>query len=213
MSLHGHTGLIASLTAAIAGYLIGSIPVAWVMVRRQHGVDLRLHGRGGTGAIDALLVVGPRTALYAGLIEVIKGGLVGAVARAYGGEPWFAAVAIAGVVTGDAFPIGFRRGGRGLVPLISGLVIALPGAGVVTALVAIPAAALTRMRGHIYDAVILVAVPAGLLLGTQQWRVLAPALVMVAVLLLRARQRRRQPGPAISSVRPPATIVDQISSR
>ena len=86
------------------------------------------------------------------------------------GTGWFVASAIAGCVVGDAFPVGFRRGGRGLVPLVSGLVIALPYAGLLCGIIAIPVALLTRMRGGVFDASVTVAVPLGLWLGTHDWR-------------------------------------------
>ena len=53
---------------------------------------------------------------------------------------WFIATAIAGCVAGDAFPVGFRRSGRGILPLVSGLAVALPTAGLVTGSEHIPVA-------------------------------------------------------------------------
>lgn len=184
--------LIKGAIAFTVGYLVGALPVAWLLVRRRHGVDLREAGSGGTGSLDAFAAGGVRTAALAIVLEVIKGAAVGAAARLYTGSGWFVATAIAGCVTGDAFPIGFRRGGRGLVPLVAGLVVALPTAGLITAITAIPTALFTSMRGSVYDAVVLVAVPVGLLLGTREWQSLAPAAVIVVVLLARAGIRRRQ---------------------
>jgi len=70
--------------------------------------------------------------------------------------------------------------------------VALPFAGVVTALTAVPAAAIPQARGRVYEAVVLIAVPAGLGVGTRDWRSLAPAAIIVAVLLARSSLRRRQ---------------------
>jgi Glycerol-3-phosphate acyltransferase len=163
---------------------------------------MRQHGFGGTRALDAVAVGGFRTALLAALLEVLKGAAVGLAARLYSPTGWFIATAIAGCVAGDAFPIGFRRGGRGILPLVSGLAVALPTAGLVTAITAIPAAVFTSMRGRIYDAVVTIAIPAGLLLGTREWQSLVPAAVIVAVLLARASLQRR--GREASLVRGPA---------
>lgn len=184
--------LIKGAIAFAVGYLVGALPVAWLLVRRRHGVDLRQTGAAGTGSLDAFAAGGVRTAALAIVLEVIKGAAVGGAARLYTDTGWFVATAIAGCVTGDAFPIGFRRGGRGLVPLVAGLVVALPTAGLITAITAIPTALFTSMRGRVYDAVVLVAVPVGLLLGTREWQSLAPAAVIVIVLLARAGIRRRQ---------------------
>ena len=197
--------LAAVLIAVAGGYLAGSAPMAWLVVRRRHGLDLRHHGVGGTGALDALFIAGPRAALTAAILEFLKGAVVGIAARAYSDTGWFTATAIAACVTGDAFPIGFRRGGRGLVPLISGLLFALPLAGILTGLVAIPAATLTRMGGRVYATVVVVAVPLGIVLGTAQLVSLVPAGVIVIVLLL---ARRRGPrGRALISP-PRVTVID-----
>lgn len=190
--------LIKGAIAFAVGYLVGALPVAWLLVRRRHGVDLRQTGAGGTGSLDAFAAGGVRTAALAIVLEVIKGAAVGGAARLYTDTGWFVATAIAGCVTGDAFPIGFRRGGRGLVPLVAGLVVALPTAGLITAITAIPTALFTSMRGRVYDAVVLVAVPVGLLLGTREWQSLGPAAVIVIVLLARSGIRRRRQQAALT---------------
>jgi acyl phosphate:glycerol-3-phosphate acyltransferase len=184
--------LLAGGLAFVLGYAVGALPVAWLLVRQRHKLDMRYHGLGGTGSLDAFAVGGLRTAMLTVVLEVLKGAIVGLGARLFSPTGWFIAAAIAGCVAGDAFPIGFRRGGRGLVPLVSGLVVALPVAGLVTALVAIPVAVFTSMRGRIYEVTVAIAVPVGLIAGTRDWRTLAPAAVIVTVLLARAELRRRR---------------------
>lgn len=200
--------MIRGAIAFLVGYAVGTLPVAWLLVRRRHGIDLRRTGPGGTGSLDALVVGGVRTAALAVLLEVLKGAAVGAAARIYTDSGWFVATAIAGCVTGDAFPVGFRRGGRGLVPLVAGLIVALPAAGLITAITAIPTAMFTSMRGSVYDAVVVVAVPVGLVVGTREWQTLAPAAVIVIVLLARSSLRRREREAA--QLRGPAwrTVID-----
>jgi acyl phosphate:glycerol-3-phosphate acyltransferase len=184
--------LIPAVVAFFAGYAIGALPVAWLLVRRRHGIDMRARGRAGPSATGALFVGGVRTAIAAGILECGKGAVVGLAARLYSGSGWFIAVAIAGCVVGDAFPVALRRRGRGLLPLVTALLVALPSAGVVTAVVALPAALLTSMRGRVFESVVAIAVPAGLLLGTRDWRSLAPAAIIVAGIVLRERLRRRR---------------------
>lgn len=202
---------VTPITAAVAfviAYAIGALPVAWLLVRRRRGIDLRDFG--GTGAIDALRVAGPGTAALAAGIELLKGGAVGLTALLISGHTgWFAAAAVAGCVVGDAFPVGFRRGGRGLVPLISGLAFSLPTAGLLCAIIAVPIGVLTRMRGSVYDLAVAIAVPLGLGLGTLDWRSLPPAAVIVAALVVRSRLlRAARTRVALTDVRG-ATIVDQ----
>ena len=200
------TPLSASIAFVVA-YAVGALPVAWLLVRRAKGIDLRLSG--GTGAIDTLRAAGPSTALLAGLIELLKGGVVGLTAFLLSHHTdWFAASAIAGCVVGDAFPIGFRRGGRGLMPLISGLALSLPVAGLLCALIAVPVAISTRMRGSVYDLAVTIAVPLGLLLGSFDWRTLPPAVVIVLALVIRSRTRRGARARAALTRPAGATIVD-----
>jgi glycerol-3-phosphate acyltransferase PlsY len=201
-------GIVAGAVAFVCGYAVGALPVAWLLVRRRTGLDLRQRGSGGTASIDALRVAGVRTAALALVLELVKGAAVGLAARLYSPSGWFIAAAIAGCVVGDAFPVGFRRGGRGLAPLVSGLFVALPTAGAVTAIAAVPAALFTSMRGRIYDAVVLIAVPFGLLVGTRQWQSLVPAAVIAGALLLRAglRRRRLRETDRLRGQRPPMVI-------
>jgi glycerol-3-phosphate acyltransferase PlsY len=184
--------LVPAIIAFVAGYVVGALPVAWILVRRRHGIDLRSRTSRGSSTGSALFVAGPRTAVAAGILECAKGAVVGLAARLYSPSGWFIAVAVAGCVVGDAFPAGFRRGGRGLLPLVTALVVALPTAGLITAIAAVPAALLTSMRGRIFDTVVAVAVPVGLLLGTRDSLSLIPAGVIVAAILLRQRIRRRR---------------------
>ena len=182
--------LIAVTVAVVLGYLIGSTPVAWLLAHRRHGVDLREHGAARTGARDALTSVGVRTAALAFVLECLKGGVVGLGARVYSGQGWFAATAIAACVAGDAFPPILRRRGRGLIPLISGLSVALPLAAFITAMAALPAALIAQRGAPVYDMIVTIAVPVGLVAGTGDLRTLVPAAVIVLILLARARGLR-----------------------
>src|SRR5438105_1779587 len=183
--------LIPSVVAFVAGYGVGALPVAWLLVRRRHGIDLRSRRGGGTGAASVLVVAGPTTAALAMALECAKGAAVALGAQLHSSAGWFVATAIAGCVVGDAFPPLYRRGGRGLLPLITGLIVGIPTAGAVTAVAAVPIALMTSMRGRLYEAVVAVAVPVGLVVGTRDWRSLVPAALIVAALLTRQAMRRR----------------------
>lgn len=199
---------LAAAIAFVLGYAVGALPVAWLLVRQRHKLDMRYHGLGGTGSLDAFAIGGIRTAMLTVVLEVVKGAVVGLGARFYSPSGWFIAAAIAGCVAGDAFPIGFRRGGRGLVPLVSGLAVALPAAGLVTALVAIPVAVFTSMRGRLYEVTVAIAVPVGLIAGTRDWRTLAPAAFIVVVLWARAELRRRRREARLLGGAGPQVVID-----
>lgn len=62
------------VTAAVVGYLVGSISPAALLARRA-GVDLRAAGSGNPGATNVGRVLGPRVGLGVGLADVAKGAL------------------------------------------------------------------------------------------------------------------------------------------
>ena len=201
--------LVAAAVAFVLGYAVGAIPVAWLVVRRRAGVDMRPRGIGGTGTVNAAAVAGVQAAVVAAALELAKGAIVGVAARLYSPSGWFVATAIAGCVAGDAFPLLLRRPGRGVLPLVSGLLVALPVAGIITALTALPAAAIPQARGRVYETVVLIAVPIGLGIGTRDWRSLVPAAIIVAMLLARsALRRRRRSGLVTAPAWPWGVVVD-----
>lgn len=97
------------------GYLIGSIPVAYLVTRARGGPDIRTVGSGNVGATNVHRVRGARAAVLTALLDVLKGAVPPLLASASGGG--IAASAVAGVaaVAGHLFPVwlGFR-GGKGV---------------------------------------------------------------------------------------------------
>ena len=61
----------------IGGYLIGSIPVAWILTKLVSGQDLRALGSGNVGVMNTALSVHRWTGALVFLAEILKG--VGAV--------------------------------------------------------------------------------------------------------------------------------------
>lgn len=98
----------------LAGYLIGSIPTAYIAGHLLRGVDIRQIGDGNMGAANAYRQLGVKAGFAVGIIDAAKG--VGAVllARALSGSEPVAMLAGAAAVVGHNWTIwlGFR-GGRG----------------------------------------------------------------------------------------------------
>lgn len=103
------------LLAALFGYALGSVPVAWLIVRRASDVDIRRAGSGNVGALNSYEVTrSPRVGAMVLLLDVLKGVLaVLGSAALFGDET--APLSAAAAVAGHNFPVwlGFR-GGRGL---------------------------------------------------------------------------------------------------
>lgn len=99
------------------GYLLGSIPTAYLLVRWKSGMDLRKAGSGNVGALNSYKVTGARGIAGTVLgVDFLKGALAVALARGVwpGIFPNEAAAGIF-VVAGHNFPVWLRfKGGRGL---------------------------------------------------------------------------------------------------
>ena len=102
--------------AIIIGYLVGSIPTAYLAGRRAIGKDIREEGDRNPGAGNVYVSIGPRAGLMVGAVDIGKG--VAAVLLAkfviVGGGNGLAMAAGAAAVAGHTWPIFMKlRGGRG----------------------------------------------------------------------------------------------------
>lgn len=116
------------IAAVALGYVIGSIPFAYLLSRR-HGIDLRRVGSGNVGATNVLRTSGAGAAVVAMLLDALKGSA--AVVAAERLAPG-AAIAVAGglaSVIGHIYPVwlGFR-GGKGVATAAGALGLLAPAA-------------------------------------------------------------------------------------
>src|SRR6267143_2574692 len=65
-----------AIVAAVAAYLLGSIPFGYLIVRATQGADVRETGSGGTGATN----VSRRAGKAAGVVTLVLDALKGAAA-------------------------------------------------------------------------------------------------------------------------------------
>lgn len=114
--------------ALVAAYLVGGIPVSYLVARKAYKVDLRQFGSGRVSPSNLYRLGGLRPAVAAGLFEVAKGAV--GPALAWGQPLW--AIALAGflAVTGHNWsPFLKGGGGRGLSTATGAMaVVAWPGA-------------------------------------------------------------------------------------
>lgn len=98
----------------ILGYLLGSIPTAYIAGRITKGRDIRQMGDGNMGAQNAFRQLSPMTGFIVGIIDAAKGAL--AILMAYAAGISQLAILLTGIaaVIGHNWPVflGFR-GGRG----------------------------------------------------------------------------------------------------
>lgn len=123
----------ATVVAVVAGYLLGSIPVA-VLVGRRHSVDPRQLGDANPGYWNVREQLGARQAAPVFVGDVAKGvaaGLVG-VLVAPAGAWGVGYVAVGAAMVGHAWPVFARfRGGRSVLTWAGGVCVLSPLAGAV----------------------------------------------------------------------------------
>lgn len=101
------------LSIAALGYLIGSIPVAYVVGRLATGVDVRVAGEGNVGARNVFHVVGPGWGIVVFAGDFAKGAAVATLFRT--SPTWQLAVATTAALVGHGYPVWLRfLGGKGL---------------------------------------------------------------------------------------------------
>lgn len=109
----------------VIGYLIGSIPAAFLIGRAVADVDVRVEGEGNVGARNVFHVVGSRWGVLVFLADAAKGLVVAAIVR----DASAGAMALAGVAVfmGHAYPVwlGFV-GGKGLSTIAGFTAVVMP---------------------------------------------------------------------------------------
>ena len=116
----------------VIGYLLGSVPSAYIAARLIKGKDIRQMGGGNVGARNIFKEVGRKAGIAVGIFDVGKG--IAAVAIAYWllnvplyePHPFVLAAGLAAIV-GHIWPIYLKfSGGNGLATTIGALVLLMP---------------------------------------------------------------------------------------
>jgi len=104
-----------TILGILAAYLIGAIPVGFLVARAAGGTDIRRAGSGTIGATNVLRTLGVLPAVLTLVGDIVKGYLAMSAAQAIGTEAWAAAAGAVAAVTGNCWPVflGFR-GGKGV---------------------------------------------------------------------------------------------------
>ncbi|MBF8247417.1 MAG: acyl-phosphate glycerol 3-phosphate acyltransferase [Bacteroidetes bacterium] len=117
--------LALSVLHLLAGYLIGSIPTAFLVVKRTAGVDIRQSGSGYVGGFNAFTVTRSKSIGYlVGVLDGVKGLVAVFVAGLTGEMVSLQMLALFGAVLGHNYPVWLRfKGGRGLATACGGLLL------------------------------------------------------------------------------------------
>lgn len=209
---------LAFLLAGVTGYLIGSLPIGFILVYLLKGEDLRRIGSGRTGGTNAMRAAGTAIGVATAVADLVKGASAVWLVRALvGGSialPWAEALAAFCAVAGHNWSIflGFR-GGAGTTPNLGAVIALWPLYG----LLLIPAGLGTLLvsgYASLGSLFVAVAIPVGLgaraLAGRGSWAHacygLATGLLVVVALLPNIRRLRagteRMVGPRARAKRP-----------
>ncbi len=149
--------IVKFVSVVVLGYLLGSIPVGYLLSRRQAKVDVRNYGSGRTGATNVLRTAGRKWAILVAAIDVVKGVLAVVFAGLIVGQSYLVVgnvalgALVAQVTAALAAIVGHNwsvflgfRGGRGVATFFGGLVALCPPAALFGGEVLIIGAGLTK---------------------------------------------------------------------
>lgn len=106
---------VAAVLLVLVAYGAGAVPWGVVLGRWLQNVDLRRHGSGGTGATNALRVLGWRISLAVFALDFLKGFLPVVLARLAGLDGWWVTVVGLAAVVGHCWsPLIRFSGGKGM---------------------------------------------------------------------------------------------------
>ncbi len=109
--------------AALAGYLVGSVPIGLIVTRLAGLGDIRAIGSGNIGATNVLRTGHKALAALTLVLDAAKGAAAVLIAKQLG--PDMAVLAGAGSVVGHMFPVWLTfRGGKGVATTL-GVLIAI----------------------------------------------------------------------------------------
>jgi glycerol-3-phosphate acyltransferase PlsY len=126
--------LLASVFIAVAAYLLGSIPVGYLLVRLFRHEDIRAIGSGNIGATNVLRSGGKGLGAATFLLDVIKGAsavylgaLLAAILLPNMAHRDAQALAALSAVLGHMFPVWLRfKGGKGVATGFGVFLVAAP---------------------------------------------------------------------------------------
>jgi len=183
------------LLGAVVGYLFGSLPFSWWVVRATRSIDMRHYGsRTVSAALVGVLVSKPAAALV-GLLDIAKGFVPVAIGyRLMPDNPLLAGTIGLAALLGHCWPVwlGFH-GGRGISVTIGTLLVLFPW-GVLWILLAIGLGQLAR-AGAIFVLVSLGTLPVLAALSRRPAGVVIICALFFLVVIAKRLEANREPLP------------------
>lgn len=124
--------MILGVAAVVFGYLIGAVPVGYLVGRWIKGIDVRQYGSGKIGMTNVARNLGMRFGIFVLLVDAGKGAAAVLTARALTDSLVLQSLSATAAVVGHNYPVflGFK-GGRGVSTGLGSLIAISPLVGVV----------------------------------------------------------------------------------
>jgi glycerol-3-phosphate acyltransferase PlsY len=118
---------LIGIGCVLAGYLAGAVPVGYLVVRWQSGIDIRHYGSGSTGTTNVYRAAGWKAAVVVFAADLLKVMVPVFVTRDLTGSEWFAAAAGVAGLAGHCWPVySGWSGGRGATGSLAGAIVLQP---------------------------------------------------------------------------------------
>ena len=113
------------LFVSLIGYLIGSVPFAYVIGKAFYHTDVRQHGSGNLGGSNTGRVLGKKAGLAVMTLDLLKATLSVFLATKISANPWAVNLAALFTAIGHCYPVFLRFHGGKAVAALYGFLFAL----------------------------------------------------------------------------------------
>src|ERR1051326_2518823 len=119
---------MGGLLAVLIAYLLGAIPVGYLLVKMTTGQDIRASGSGNIGATNVLRTTGRWRGVVTLVLDILKGFLAVWIAdRLTGGSDLWMSLAAITVMAGHAYPIFLKfQGGKAVASFVGAFLYLTP---------------------------------------------------------------------------------------
>lgn len=181
-----------SVVGLVLAYLIGAIPVGFLVARIAGGVDIRSAGSGNIGATNVLRTLGKLPAIVTLLGDIAKGyAAVWVAARLGPAAGWASAGAVLAIV-GNCWSVFLRfHGGKGVATSFGAFLALAPWATAPLALVWIVVTASFRYVS-LSSILVCLGLPLGVLALGYGWPAAAAALAAAVIIVGRHHENIRR---------------------
>lgn len=187
------SAFVISIICGITGYVIGSIPFGWIIVKLVKGEDVRNYGSGRTGGTNVFRAAGAPAGILTAMLDVLKGVAAVLLVRQIvpGTFGWAEALTGFGVVLGHNAScfLDFRGGAGGATAVGTSIALSPP-----SGLVAMVAGGLMLFVGGyasvasiIAGGIVAIGNTIGAVLGANYWSYAAYGWGVLVLILIALR--------------------------